>query len=415
MHECIVLVKRYTTLANTSWAVKRFFSVPRTGAAAVAQTQCGGEEGTVKITGFDTFVLHVPVTAGRVEDSTHGLSHWGAPGVVLHTDAGIDGYGYTGTHAHLASDRLITDCIDHVFGPLLTGSDPLEPRHVHTTLQRHPPLLWVGRAGITQLALSAIDLALWDIKAKHSELPLWKLLGGNGRQKRIAAYNTDGGWLNWSQSTLVDNARALVAEGYGAVKIKIGSDTPSRDLRRIDAVRHAIGDDVRLMVDANGRWDLATARAVGRHFSDYDVYWFEEPLWFDDVAGHASLARSLDTPLALGEQLYSVDAFNEFIRAGAVQIVQPDAVRLAGITEWWQVADLALAARLPVVPHIGDMMQVHLHLAIAHSACSLLEYIPWLRDCFVEPATVEDGMFIVPDLPGAGTTLRADAIERFGV
>lgn len=369
----------------------------------------------MKIIGMETFVLHVPVTSGRVEDSTHGLSHWGAPGVIIHTDAGIDGYGYTGTHAHLPTDRLITDCIEHVYGPLLIGSDPLEPRHLHAKLQRYPPVLWVGRAGITQLALSAIDLALWDIKAKNSQVPLWKLLGGNAQGKRIAAYNTDGGWLNWSQSTLVENARMLVAGGYGAVKIKVGTGQPSRDLKRIEAVRRAIGPDVLLMVDANGRWDLATAQAIGRHFVDFDVYWFEEPLWFDDIAGHAALARSLDTPIALGEQLYTVDAFSQFIREGGVQIVQADAVRLAGITEWWQVADLALTARLPVVPHIGDMMQVHLHLAIAHSACNLLEYIPWLRACFQEPATVRDGMFGVPELPGAGTTMRRDAIERFGV
>lgn len=169
------------------------------------------------------------------------------------------------------------------------------------------------------------------------------------------------------------------------------------------------------MVDANGRWDLATAQTIGRHFRDYDVYWFEEPLWFDDVAGHVALANQIDTPIALGEQLYTVDAFTHFIREGAVQVVQADAVRLAGITEWWQVADLALASRLPVVPHIGDMMQVHLHLAIAHSACSLLEYIPWLRTCFEEPATVESGVFLVPQLPGAGSTLRSDAIKNYGV
>jgi L-alanine-DL-glutamate epimerase-like enolase superfamily enzyme len=127
------------------------------------------------------------------------------------------------------------------------------------------------------------------------------------------------------------------------------------------------------------------------------------------------LAQAIETPIGLGEQLYTLDDFRNFILACAVHFVQADAVRLGGITEWWQVADLALAHHLPVAPHIGDMMQVHLHLAIAHRACRLMEYIPWTRDCFVEPATVRDGLFVVPEQPGAGTTLRPKALEHHGV
>ena len=138
-------------------------------------------------------------------------------------------------------------------------------------------------------------------------------------------------------------------------------------------------------------------------------------MWFDDVAGHALLARSIETPIALGEQLYSADAFRDFITAGAVQFVQGDATRLGGITPWWQVAELARTYRLPVVAHAADMMQIHQHLSIAHPACAWLEYIPWLRGCFQEPATVEEGLFRVPQAPGASTTLRADALERFAV
>jgi L-alanine-DL-glutamate epimerase-like enolase superfamily enzyme len=137
-------------------------------------------------------------------------------------------------------------------------------------------------------------------------------------------------------------------------------------------------------------------------------------MWFDDVAGHAALARTIATPIALGEQLYSVDQFREFITAGAVHYVQPDATRLGGITPCWEVADLGLAHRLPVVPHAADMMQIHLQVAIAHAACGLLEYIPWLRGCFEEPATVREGRFEIPQSPGAGTTLEAHALQRFG-
>jgi len=369
----------------------------------------------MKITKIETFILHVPVTQGEISDSTHHLTHWGAPGVVIHTDCGLCGYGYTGTHAHLAADRLITNCISGVYGPLLIGEDPECVVQLWEKLFHYPPAQWVGRSGIVHLALSAIDIALWDLKSKAAGLPLWKILGGKGDTK-IEAYNTDGGWLNRSTEELTEAIRHQTEEeGYHGVKIKIGSADFYSDLERIEAVRRAVGPRIKLMVDANGREDLPAAIRFGRRLEDYDVYWLEEPLWYDDVAGHAALARSINTPLALGEQLYTLDDFRNFIAAKAVHFVQPDAVRLAGITEWWRVADLAMAYRLPVVPHIGDMMQVHLHLAIAHPACTLLEYIPWMRQCFKEPASVEGGFFSVPEAPGAGTTILSTTLEHYNV
>lgn len=334
---------------------------------------------------------------------------------MIHTDSGLCGFGYTGTHAHLPTDRLITSCISDCYGPLLLGEEPDNVLQLWEKLFHFPPAQWIGRSGITQLALSAVDIALWDLKAKAAGIPLWKFLGGSADHV-ISAYNTDGGWLNWSIQKLRDGVRRQVEEeGYRAVKMKIGSPDLHRDWERIEAIRETIGPRINLMVDANGRWDLPTALRFGRKLHHYDVYWFEEPTWYDDVAGHATLARAIDTPIALGEQLYTLDSFQTFMSAGAVHIVQADAVRLAGITEWWRVADLAQAHRLPVVPHIGDMMQVHLQLSIAHPACNLLEYIPWLRECFEEPATVKDGRFTLPEKPGAGTTLRTGALERYNV
>ena len=369
----------------------------------------------MKITRVQSFLLHVPVTRNRIADSTHQLTHWGAPGVILYTDSGLTGYGYTGTHAHLPTDRLIVSCIQDTYAPLLLGENAHAVQHLWDKLSRFPPAQWVGRAGITQLALSAVDVALWDLKAKAAGVPLWQLLGGSSA-KDLAAYNTDGGWLNWPLDTLVDDTRRLVEEeGFPGVKIKVGSRPISRDLERVEAVRRAIGPEVTLMVDANGRWNLPEALEFGHRLGGLGIRWFEEPLWYDDILGHARLAREIETPIALGEQLYTADHFRDFLREGAVTYVQPDAVRLAGVTEWWQVADLAHAYRLPVVAHIGDMMQVHLHLSIAHRACGMLEYIPWLRECFAEPATVRDGRFLIPVQPGAGTTILPEALERFGV
>ena len=370
---------------------------------------------TARITAIRTFILHVPVTRGDIADSMHRISHWGMPTVVVETDAGVSGCGYVGTHAHLATDRLITGCIADAFAPLLLGEDALEVGHLWGKLAHHGPIQWVGRGGITHLALGAIDVALWDVKAKLANQPLWKLLGGSG-QAKIEAYNTDGGWINWPLDRLVGDCKRLVQEeGYRGVKIKVGSPEAGHDLGRIEAVRRAIGPGVKLMVDANGRLDLPAAKLLGRRLGDFDVGWFEEPIGFDDVPGHAALARSIDTPIALGEQLYRLADFRNFIAAGAVHVVQPDVVRVAGVTEWWQVADLALAHHLPVVPHVGDMGQVHLQTAIAHPACALLEYIPWIRDCFEEPITVQDGWYRVPQAPGAGVDLRADKVVQFRV
>jgi L-alanine-DL-glutamate epimerase-like enolase superfamily enzyme len=134
----------------------------------------------VRITGLETFILHVGVSGGGIADGSHRVDHWGAPGVLIHTDAGLTGTGYTGTHAHLASDRLITGLIEEAYAPLLIGRDPREVRALWTTVQRHPPLQWVGRCGLTHLAHAAVDVALWDLKAQAAGEPLWRLLGGSG-------------------------------------------------------------------------------------------------------------------------------------------------------------------------------------------------------------------------------------------
>jgi L-alanine-DL-glutamate epimerase-like enolase superfamily enzyme len=142
------------------------------------------------------------------------------------------------------------------------------------------------------------------------------------------------------------------------------------------------------------------------------VYWFEEPLWYDDVKGHAALARATPIPVALGEQLYTQDAFAEFFHQQAIHWVQPDVTRMAGLTEVLRVCETAHAMRLPVAPHAGDMSQVHVHLSYSHAACQVLEYIPWIKDCFTDPAQVVDGIFRLPQQPGAGTTPTPDAWSR---
>lgn len=368
----------------------------------------------MKIVAVEPFILHVPVTGQEIADSMHRLTHWGVPGVILVTDTGLRGYGYSGTHAHLPTDRLITGFIEHTAAPLLLGEDPAEIDRLWQKIYRFPPAQWVGRSGITHLGLGAVDVALWDLKAKAAGVPLWKLLNAGAPAPALEAYNTDGGWLNLSRERIVANAKRFTQEeGFRGVKLKIGKPDPAEDLERVAAVRRAIGPDVKLMVDANGKWTLETALAWSPRLRELDVYWIEEPLWYDDIPAHAELAARSEVPVALGEQLYSYYNFRDFIAAGAVRFVQPDVTRLAGVTEWRQVADLAAQHGLPVAAHVGDMMQVHLHTSLAHPACAILEYIPWIRSCFTEPATVRAGTFVPPREPGAGTTLVPDALERY--
>ena len=364
----------------------------------------------MKIRSVEPFILHVPVTGSQIADSTHTITHWGVVGARIDTEDGLSGYGFTGTHAFLPGDQLITRCIQTCHAPLLVGEDAHDVQRLWLKLARNPALQWIGRAGITTLSHAAIDNALWDLKAKAAGVPLWKLLGGQVRDQ-VRAYNTDIGWLSISDAKLVEGAQRAVADGFTGVKIKVGSSV-ERDLRRLAAVRKAIGSDVTLAIDGNGKWDLPTCQRFCRGAEDSDVYWFEEPLWYDDVKGHAALARATSIPVALGEQLYTQDAFSEFFHQQAVHWVQPDVTRMGGLTEVLRVCETAHSLRLPVAPHAGDMSQVHVHLSYAHPACQVLEYIPWIKDCFTEPADVVDGGFRLPQQPGAGTTPTADAWAR---
>jgi L-alanine-DL-glutamate epimerase-like enolase superfamily enzyme len=293
------------------------------------------------------------------------------------------------------------------------GRDPFEVTLLWEELQ-WGDLHWVGRAGVTQMALAAVDIALWDIMAQVAGVPLWKLLGGH-KPHEIKTYNTDGGWLNWTIEELVEDTVGFVEEGWPGVKIKVGKPDSAEDYRRVEAVRKAIGDEVMLMVDANMVWDVNTACTWGRRLEEFQVYWLEEPLHPDDVAGHARLARTITTPIALGENLYHRYSFRDYISAGAVGFVQVDVTRVGGITEWLRIAELSASHNLPVVPHVGDMMQIQQHLVAATPNAPMLEYIPWILDLFESPVKVKDGHIQVPDEPGASTRMRADSLKKWRV
>jgi L-alanine-DL-glutamate epimerase-like enolase superfamily enzyme len=358
---------------------------------------------------IETYILRIPL-AKPVADSIYYRTHWHVPVVEITTSEGLVGTGYSGLWT---GEDLLCQTIETYIGPLIQGRDARDIHAIWSDIY-WSPLHWVGRAGVVHMAQGMVDMALWDLAARRAELPLWRLLGG--RHDRLLTYHTDGGWLNFDRDELVEDTCAIVERGWQRVKMKVGGPDLEEDLSRVAAVREAIGSDVMLMVDVNQRWDLITARRAAPRLAEFGVIWIEEPLHPDDMIGHARLAEKSPVPIALGENVYSAEAFAAFIELNAVDVVQVDVTRVAGVSEWLRVARHAQEHSRWVVPHAGDMCQVHQHLVagIGADTPAMIEYLPWARDIFVEPVAVVDGWITLPDLPGASSAVRPEAREEFG-
>jgi L-alanine-DL-glutamate epimerase-like enolase superfamily enzyme len=269
----------------------------------------------------------------------------------------------------------------------------------------------IGRRGLVMQAQSALDLALWDLKGKVAGLPLWKVLGG--ARASAAVYGSDGGWLWMSVEQMIEAGQEYLAQGMIGTKLKVGHDDPRADVKRVEAVRKALGDDVWLAVDSNQRWDFATALSAGREFQRLGCAWFEEPMTCEDPAGHARLADALDIPIALGETLQSRFEIQDYLLRDAVDIVQPDLTRVGGITEWLKIAEFAEGFHRPVWPHL--MMEASIHLACGLNGVGAIEFMPWLTSAFADPPTIDDGRMSPQNKPGLGLEISSDAIDRFAV
>jgi L-talarate/galactarate dehydratase len=285
----------------------------------------------------------------------------------------------------------------------IIGEDPNDIGKLYTKL------LWagasVGRSGVATQALAAIDIALYDLKAKRAGLPLAKLLGSY--RDSVQTYNTSGGFLNATLDEVKARATQSVEEGIGGIKIKVGLPDTKEDLRRVAGIREHIGWDVPLMVDANQQWDRATALRMGRRLEEFNLIWIEEPLDAYDFEGHAHLAQVLDTPIATGEMLASVAEHKGLIAASGCDIIQPDAPRVGGITQFLRLAALADERGLGLAPHFA--MEIHLHLAAAYPREPWVEHFDWLDPLFNERLETKDGRMIVPDRPGLGVSLSDQA------
>ncbi|GLB69057.1 L-talarate/galactarate dehydratase [Arthrobacter mangrovi] len=318
----------------------------------------------------------------------------------IKTEQGHEGLGFSyskraGGPAQFAHAKEVAET--------MLGEDPNDIAKLYNKL------LWagasVGRSGVATQALAALDIALYDLKAKRAGLPLAKFLGSY--RDSVRTYNTSGGFLNATIDEVKDRASQSIEEGIGGIKIKVGLPDNAEDLRRVAAVREHIGPDVPLMVDANQQWDRATALRMGRKLEQFDLVWIEEPLDAYDAEGHAALAAALDTPIATGEMLASVAEHERLIAARACDIIQPDAPRVGGITQFLRLATLADQAGLDLAPHFA--MEIHLHLAATYPREPWVEHFDWLDPLFNERLETKEGRMIVPDRPGLGFTFSDQA------
>jgi L-alanine-DL-glutamate epimerase-like enolase superfamily enzyme len=366
----------------------------------------------MRITEVKTELLRMPLPRPMQSGSSSGkkggpVSHINMPLVFITTEDGTRGIGYAWS---LLGGATATRCVlQDDLAPLLVDEDALDHERLWEKLYRR--LQSVGRRGLVTQAMAAVDLALWDIKGKICSLPVHKLLGGC--RESAPVYGSDGGWLYMSVSEMLDAFERYLEQGMMGIKMKIGQKDPREDIRRVGEVRRALGDDVWIAVDANQKWDFPTAMWVGRELEQLGVAWFEEPLLCEDIPGHARLAAALDIPIAMGETLGSRFEFDAYLRAGAVDILQPDIVRVGGITEMVKVVTLADVAQLPVAPH--HMMESTIQVACGAMKSGPIEYMPWVAGAFAEPIQIKDGQMLPPQKPGLGLEIPEEIIRRFRV
>ncbi len=328
--------------------------------------------------------------------------------IVTITDSdGAVGTGYTYTIGTGGSSvmRLLSDHL----APRVIGRDADRIEAIWRELEYATHATTIGP--ITALALAAIDTALWDLRARKQGLPLWKLAGG--AKDRVPLYTTEGGWLHIPTEALVEDALAAKAAGFRGSKVKIGRPHGSEDLARLSAVRAAVGDAYEIMTDANQGFLVDEAIRRAERLADLDLAWIEEPLPADDVEGHVRLSARTSTPVAVGESLYSIRHFRDYMARGACSIVQVDVARIGGITPWLKVAHAAEAFDIPVCPHF--LMELHVSLAAAVPNGKYVEYIPQLDDLTTTGMVVEDGMAVAPTEPGLGIAWDWDAVAARSV
>ena len=357
----------------------------------------------MKITAIIPKLYRIPLPV-VLSDSTHGqVSHFEMITVRVQTDAGIEGLGYTfttgtgGSSVHALLERDLHE--------LLIGCDPRRIEQLWERMWWH--VHFVGRGGPVVFAISAIDIALWDIKGKMAAEPWWRLLGGH--ENRVHAYAGDVD-LYFTLDDLITQGERFLAAGFRAIKMKIGRPNLDEDLNRIACMRELLGE-LPLLVDANMGWRVDEAIRAARRLAEHDVFWLEEPTIPDDVEGHARIAREGGVPLATGENLHAIYEFEQMIDRGGISFPEPDVATCGGVTAWLKIAHLAEAHNLPVTSHGVHDLSVHLLAAVPND--SFLEvHMFGLERYMKHSLPINDGFAVAPDRPGHGVELNWEELEE---
>ncbi|HTD92375.1 MAG TPA: enolase C-terminal domain-like protein [Chitinophagaceae bacterium] len=397
--------------------------------------------------------IRYPLGNGAGSDAIHRDPIYSYAVTSLSDDSGHTGTGFAFT---LGEGNDMVCQAAKFYADQLQGKDIEEMMagfgKIFNTFSNEQQFRWLGpHKGVVHLGLASVTNACYDLWAKKRGVPLWKLLielspeqvvntldlsyledvmtrdeairlmkdnqmgkeeRGNIISKGYPGYDTSIGWFNYSDEKVGENARKAVAEGFLAMKLKVGSGDPQRDIRRAHIVREAAGDRVKVMLDANQQWTLPQALSICKALQPMDPYWIEEPTHPDDVQAHKTLADAIaPTKLALGEHVPNRIIFKNYLQSGSAGFIQVDAVRVGGVSEFISVSLLCRKYGVPVVPHVGDMGQLHQHLvlfnhiSLGHEAL-FLEYIPHLQKHFLHPACVEDGLYRTPKEAGSSCDFK---------
>lgn len=336
--------------------------------------------------------------------------------VKITSETGVEGIGYC--YAVNSSGRLLQQAVADVFAPLLTGQESTQVERLWREM--YQDALLVGRAGALLRALSAVDIAIWDLNSQEASLPLYAYLGSNVSGDRVPAYASGGYYKDGkTNEDLAAELAGYVDQGYDSVKIKVGKGRASEEEARVRSAREAIGDDINLMLDANNAWsDLPTALEYMSRFEKYNPYWIEEPFSPDDITNHARLAAATRVPVATGEIEAGRWRFKSLIEQKAVDILQSDATVCGGITEWKRISAYAACEGITVTPHAWH--DVHVHLVASTPNATWVEFMPDdhivnFRRLIDRQLSFENGQLILPVDPGLGFEFDETAVSRYGV
>ena len=355
-----------------------------------------------KIDRVEVFMIDLVPKVKRT-DAIQSFVSQETPIVRIFADDGVVGTGYSytiGTGGH-----AIVDLLARHLAPQLIGRDPDRIEEIWKALFFHTHATAVG--AITSLALAAIDTALWDMRCIRSGRPLH--IEAGGAQRSVPLYTTEGGWLHLETAELVDDALRAKAAGFGGSKVKVGRP-PHEDVKRLAAVREAVGDGYEIMVDGNQGANVDEAIRRARLYEPFDLGWYEEPLPAEDLGGHVRLSAATTLPIAVGESIYSLSHFREYLQRGACSVVQVDVARIGGITPWLKTAHLAEAFNISVCPHF--LMELHVSLSAAIPNGRWIEYIPQLDGITHSRMKIENGRAVPPDTPGLGLDWDWEAMRR---